>query len=243
MKLIHIISISDGNEQDLKNTIKSVKNQKLKYYKHIIVAKFLSKKFIQKNKSGKTLFIVGKDTGLFDAMNIGENLSNKNFTIYLNSGDIFFSNRSLNIISENLISKNNLNGQFMSILKYKNCYFYPKKSFFFKKNILAHNAFVRSPTKKKIFFNKKLIITADGDWMKKCIKINGLKKVYIPITIFSLGGQSNLPNYKTILWRKKEGNYLNIFKEILKYILLKSLSIKLFYILIYSKKYHLKYKK
>jgi hypothetical protein len=243
MKLIHVISISDGNEKDLKITIKSVRSQKFKNYKHIVVAKFLSKGFLQKNKSNKTLFVVGKDKGLFDAMNIGENLSTKNFTIYLNSGDIFFSEKSLDTINSNLISKTSVSGQFISVLKYKNCYFYPKKNYFFKKNTLAHNAFVRSPMKKKIFFNKDLIITADGDWMKRCIKISSIKKIYIPVTIFSLGGQSNLPNSKTILWRKKEGNYLNIFKEILKYILLKLLGIKLFYILIYSTKYNLKYKK
>ena len=35
MKFINVISVSDGNEKDLKSTIKSVKNQNYKHYKHI----------------------------------------------------------------------------------------------------------------------------------------------------------------------------------------------------------------
>ena len=48
MKFINVISVSDGNEEELKLTIKSVKNQKFNFYKHIIIAKKLSKKFIKK---------------------------------------------------------------------------------------------------------------------------------------------------------------------------------------------------
>ena len=60
MKFIKVISVSDGNEKDLKSTVDSVKNQIYQNYKHIIIAKKLSKKFIKKNKSIKNKFIIGK---------------------------------------------------------------------------------------------------------------------------------------------------------------------------------------
>ena len=89
MKSINIISISDGNEEDLNKTILSVKSQSIKKYKHIIIAKKLSKKFIKNNKYNKLFFIVGKDKSRYDAMNIGENISNKKFAKddYLNHID------------------------------------------------------------------------------------------------------------------------------------------------------------
>ena len=95
MKIINIISVSDGNKKDLKKTIDSVKNQNFKKYKHFIIAKKLEKKFLKKNKSNKIKFIVGKDSSIYNAMNIGEKLTYNNFTIYLNSGDVFSNNPKL----------------------------------------------------------------------------------------------------------------------------------------------------
>ena len=244
MKSINIISISDGNEEDLNKTILSVKSQSIKKYKHIIIAKKLSKKFIKNNKYNKLFFIVGKDKSRYDAMNIGENISNKKYVLYLNSGDIFYSNKSLHYIFHKLIFKSNLNGQFVSVLKYKNYFFYPRKSFFNNNNSLTHSSYIRAPIKKKkqILFNTEHLITADGDWMKKNIRINGIKKFYIPISLFSLDGISTLPSLKTINIKKKLGS-VNFFKEIIKFILVKTLSRTLFYKLIYCTKYKVKNEK
>ena len=236
MKFINVISVSDGNEKDLKLTITSVKNQNHKKYKHIVVAKKLPKKFIFKHKSKKIKFIIGKDKSIYNAMNIAENLSFNNYSIYLNSGDTFFSNNSLKIISKMLKLKKNL--QFVSVLKFRDIYFYPKKKYFFNQNTLTHSSFVRSPISKNetIFYNENFLITADGNWMKQNIKINGLKKIYLPISIFSLDGVSTLPSIKTIKMKKNTG-FKNLIKEVFKFIILKFLTRKFFYKLIYSHKY------
>lgn len=242
--LINIISVSDGNENDLKLTIQSVKSQIYTSYSHIIIAKKLSKKFILKNKSNRIMFIVGKDKSIYNAMNIGESKSYKNHTIYLNSGDIFFSKKSLSVINKKLISRCNFNGQFISILRYRSDFFYPKKSFFFNKNTLTHSSFVRSPRNKDqtIFYNEKHIITADGTWMKKNIKLNGLRKIYFPITIFTLDGISTLPTFKTIVIKGQLG-IIDLAKETIKYILLKLVGKHFYYRLIYLQKYDLKNEK
>ena len=240
MKYIYVITISDGNEEDLKFTIESIKTQKYKFYKHIIIVKKLSKNFMKRNKTNKIFYIVGKDKSLYNAMNLGVNVSKKYYTIYINAGDSFFSNTSLSLINKKLSTKKFFNAQFVSVLKYKNYFFYPKKKFFFDEDTLAHNSFVRAPIKdKKVLFNEELTITADGKWMKENIKLNGLKRFYIPLSIFTLGGQSNLPSIWSILERNKLG-YKSSFKEVIKYIFVKFLGKKLFYILIYSKKYHIK---
>jgi hypothetical protein len=242
MKIINIITVSDGNENDLKLTINSVKKQNFNFYKHIVIAKRLSKKFILENKLKNLKFIIGKDTSIYNAMNIGEKLTFNNHSIYLNSGDVFFSNNSLNIISKNI--KSNSNVQFVTILRLRNQFFYPKKNFFFDKRTLTHSSFVRAPLKKKkiIFYDENYLITADGKWMRENIKINGLKKLYLPISIFSLDGISTLPSYKTIIMKKNTG-FINLLKEIIKFIILKFTSRRFFYRLIYSSKYKLKNEK
>lgn len=241
MKFINVISVSDGNEKELELTIRSLKNQKFNFYKHIIIAKKLSKKFIIKNKSSKITFIVGKDKSIYNAMNIGEKISFNKHTIYLNAGDILHSNKTLRTISNKLIKTKNLNVQFVSILKFNKNLFYPKKSYFYNINTHTHSSFIRSPITKKniIFYDESFKITADGQWMRKNIKVNGLKKFYIPISVFSLNGISTLPSIKTILIKMRI-SLKDFFKELIKYIISKFLSKKLFYSIIYSNKYFLK---
>lgn len=241
MKFINVISVSDGNEEELKLTIKSVKNQKFNFYKHIIIAKKLSKKFIKKNKSRKITFIVGKDKSIYNAMNIGEKISFNKHTIYLNSGDIFYSDKTLKTISNKLNQTKNFNVQFVSVLKFKTNLFYPRKKYFHNINTYTHSSFIRSPILKKkiIFYNENFEITADGQWMRENTKENGLKKFYIPISIFSLNGISTLPSTKTILIKMRIG-FNDFFKEVIKYAISKFLSKKLFYLIIYSNKYFLK---
>ena len=78
--------------------------------------------------------------------------------------------------------------------------------------------------------------------MKENIKKNGLKKIYLPITIFSLDGLSTFPSLKTIIM-KKNLDIKGLAKEIIKFIISKFTSRKFFYKLIYSTKYNYKYGK
>lgn len=238
MKFINVISVSDGSEKELELTIKSVRNQKFNFYKHIVIAKKLSKKFIIKNKSRKIIFIVGKDKSIYNAMNIGEKISFKKHTIYLNSGDVFYSNKTLRTISSKITKTKNLNIQFVSILKFNKILFYPKKKYFYNVHTHTHSSFIRSPITKKniILYNENFKITADGQWMRENAKLNGLKKFYIPTTVFSLNGISTLPSIKTILIKKRI-SLKDFYKEIIKYIISKLVSKKLFYLIIYSNKY------
>ncbi len=241
MKFINVVSVSDGNENELEQTIKSVRNQKFNFYKHVIIAKKLSKKFIIKNKSKKIIFIVGKDKSIYNAMNIAEKICFKKHTIYLNSGDTFYSNKTLRTVSSKLTKTKNLNIQFVSILKLNKTLFHPRKKYFYNAQTYTHSSFIRSPIAKKniIFYNENFKITADGEWMRENIKLNGLKKFYIPITVFSLNGISTLPSIKTILIKKKT-SFKDFIKEIIKYILSKFLSKKFFYLTIYLNKYFVK---
>ena len=235
MKPIHIITISDGNISDLTLTLKSINNQNYQNYRNIIITKTkivgLNKKLITK----KRLFYHKKNSSIYEAMNYGIKKSKNNYVFFLNAGDIFSTKSSLKKIGEHLNPKTCL--MYVSILKNNNDYFIPKKNIFFSENFLSHNSFIRPPNSDDLGFNAKYRITADGEWMKYNIKKFRIKKIYSIITIFYLGGISNLPSKRSIQMKLNTGK-ISIMKELIKLILLKIVGKKKFFRIIYYFKYN-----
>ena len=131
MNPIHIITISDGNIDDLTLTLKSINNQNYQNFKNIVISKTkiigLNKKLIAK----KRLFYHKRNSSIYEAMNYGIKKSKNNYVFFLNAGDIFSTKSSLKKIREHLNPKTCL--MYVSILKNNNDYFMPKKIFFFQK--------------------------------------------------------------------------------------------------------------
>ena len=72
--------------------------------------------------------------------------------------------------------------------------------------------------------------------IKNNIKRYGIIKKYEPLTIFYLGGISNFPSIRTLKLKINTG-MINIFKELIKFLLLKIVGNKFFYRTIYYFKY------
>ena len=72
--------------------------------------------------------------------------------------------------------------------------------------------------------------------MRKNIKRYSIKKIYETVTIFYLGGISNLPSRRSLSMKLNTG-ILSILKEFIKFLLLKLLGQKKFYKIIYFFKY------
>lgn len=236
MKSIHIITVSDGKLRPLKLTLKSIDSQNFKNFKNFVISKKKISNIKKKYKSRKRVFIHKENSSIYEAMNYGLAKSNSNHLIFLNSGDTFFSNSSLEIIAH-YITKNPKNClMFISVLKNGKDYFIPKKNIFFSKNFLTHSSFIRPPNKKDLGFNIKYKITADGDWMKNNLKTFEMKKIYNSITTFHLGGVSNLPSKKSLKMKINSG-LISISKELIKFLLLRLIKKNLFYKTIYYFKY------
>ena len=233
MKLA-VISIHSGKEEKIIKTCYSVDSQILKPDLHLVVSKkVLLKKIIYKKNYRKIIF--GKDNSIYDAMNLGLLNTKKYLILFLNSGDIFFSNKSIFYIKKFIRSNNCL--QFKTVLKFKNNYFYPKKNFFMSKKYFAHPSFLRPPTLnlfKKFDLKKGMI--ADMIWIKENIKIHKLIKIDQFLSIHFLGGISSNPSINSIKFFKQSGRIFFI-KEIIKFFLKKILNLKLYYKLIYLNKF------
>ena len=236
MSKINIITVSDGNLNALKKTMNSIDCQTFKKFKNIIVSKKKIKKIDNKFKKNR-VFIIKKNSSIYDAMNFGLKLSNKKYIIFLNSGDVFYSNKSLEKIKYN--SNNFKLGSclmFVSVLKNEEDYFFPKKKLFNSKNFFTHSSFIRPLVKFDNGFNILKQVTADGNWMKNHKKKFGIKKIYKILTVFYLGGVSNFPSKKSIVMKSNTG-MISFIKELLKFFLLRIVGKKFFYRIIYYFKY------
>ena len=238
MKNIHIITITDGNINSLNLTLKSIDKQKYKNYKNLIISKVKLKTLGKKFKNTKRIFYYKKNSSIYEAMNLGLKKSESKYLIFLNAGDTFASKSSLQKISKiiNINNKSKSCLMLISILKNNKDYFIPKKKTFFSKDFLTHSSFIRPEIKKDLGFNVKKQVTADGLWMKNNIKKFNIKKIYSVLTIFYLGGVSNLPSKRSLKMKANTG-MISIIKELLKFSLLKIVGKDSFYKIIYYFKY------
>ena len=238
MKNIHIITITDGNINSLNLTLKSIDKQKYKNYKNLIISKVKLKALDKKFKNTRRIFYYKKNSSIYEAMNLGLKKSKNKYLIFLNAGDTFASKSSLQKISKIINSNNKSKSCLMliSILKNNKDYFIPRKKTFFSKDFLTHSSFIRPEIKKDLGFNVKNQVTADGLWMKNNIKKFNIKKIYNILTIFYLGGVSNLPSKRSLKMKANTG-MISIIKELLKFSLLKIVGKNSFYRIIYYFKY------
>ena len=103
--IISIIIVSLNTKAEFLKTLNSIKNQKFNNYEVIVIdgdSTDGTVKEIENNKKFITKYIIGKDKGIYDAMNKGIKLASGDWIMFLNSGDIFFNNfvlQKLNINS------------------------------------------------------------------------------------------------------------------------------------------------
>jgi len=97
-KLVSIIVVSLNTKKKFLKTINSIQRQDYQNYEIIIVdGKSIDGtiKEIKKIKNKKVKYIIQKDNGIYDAMNKGIKKSKGEWIIFLNSGDIFYSQNVL----------------------------------------------------------------------------------------------------------------------------------------------------
>ena len=218
MKKFSIITIHKGNTKNLLRTVDSILKQSKNPSQHIIISPKLSKNF-RKNYNKKFVkYIIGKDKSIYNAMNIGLNITNKNYVLFLNSGDELENINSVKTIFK-IIQKNpNYIYIFKVSLKFNNNLYVPKKNYFFSSNYFPHPGFLRPPlikNRKIIFFNETFDTISDGIWMEENLKNNKSKKIDKVLVKHYLGGISSIPTYKLAIEKMKISKS-RFIKEIVK---------------------------
>ena len=106
MSLFTIIIVSYNTKNEFIKTLNSVKRQTYKKYEVIIIDGYSNDgtiDLIKKIKDKRINFLIERDNGIYDAMNKGIKKANGQWTLFLNSGDIFVDQNIL--INVNAIIK------------------------------------------------------------------------------------------------------------------------------------------
>ena len=118
--LFSIITPVLNNKEGIIKTIDSLKIQEFKDFEHIIVDGGSTDGTLEiiKNEKKITKWISEKDKGIYDAINKGLEISKGKYINTINSGDYYYSSKSLNFIKK-YFEKNDVSFVFGAVLKKK----------------------------------------------------------------------------------------------------------------------------
>lgn len=104
---VSIVTIVYNGLMEIEETILSVINQTYKNIEYVIIdgnSKDGTQNIIKNHQNKIDYWVSEPDNGVYDAMNKGIALATGDWICFINSGDSFYSNQSLNCVFEKLIS-------------------------------------------------------------------------------------------------------------------------------------------
>lgn len=241
--MITVIVVSLNTKNDFLNTINSIISQSEKIELIVVDGQSVDGTLeeIKKYSNFIEKIIIEKDSGIYSAMNKGINFATKKWTFFLNSGDIFFNNKTIKNMVE--IFRKNDNFDVIignSIVKKKNhLTLSPRKKY---NNNTVHSCFSHQSTftktehLRKYPFDTSYRFASDFDFFSKLFY---LKKnfLYVDeiISINKIGGISDtnrlrvFSEFKKIILKQNKSFiniikinlliYFNFLKKLLKFIL------------------------
>ena len=220
-----IITVTKNTEKKIDLTIRSVLSQNFKNFEYIVVDGHSNDNTftkITKYKDNKKIKIFQRyDKNFYDSLNYAISKAKGNYISILNSGDIFFSNKILKKIQNNIFKYKSFDFYFSNLVYYNKNIEVKRiwKSYELKNNLsdafkIAHpTVFLVNKIAKKYKYNDNYNISADLDFILKLIQNN---ITYKYLNFFTIGmeakGMSSSLNYSIIKIRED----LNIHKRYFK---------------------------
>ena len=209
--LFSIITPVLNNKDGLLETIKSIKKQNFENYEYIVIDGGSTDGTLEiiKNEKIITKWISEKDKGIYDAINKGLRLSNGKLINTINSGDYYYSNKSLEIIKD-YFENNKVSFVFGAVLKKKIHYkFQPNKMFWTFNFYPAHSSgfFIKKEVHDKVGdYSLKFPCSSDYDFFWRLIKKNNHKGISTKkneiIGVFESGGFSSRYGVFKHIWEE-----------------------------------------
>lgn len=200
MKL-SIITINLNHAEGLKRTFQSIIEQSFQDFEYILIDGDSNDGSIEAIDSFRhriNHMLVERDSGIYNAMNKGIQLASGTYLLFLNSGDVLYSNRTIQSIISLLGREGIIYGDLIWRDGLSTCYPSNLQFSFLKKRSLPHQA---SFIKKEVFdhvglYDENLRITSDWKFFLNAIcKFNvTYKKIDQIIAIQEPGGISDSVN-------------------------------------------------
>lgn len=217
--LFSIVTATYNSEKTLERTLKSIINQTYSNYEVIIVdgnSSDSTLEILSTYKNYIKILVSEEDEGIYDAFNKGVRLSHGEFVYFLNSDDNFKDKNVLKDVAEFYqVNHGNLDFIYANVEVVdshgETLYLAGKESDVndFKSGLTyPHQGFLASRKLFDLFgfFDQKLKIVADLDFMIKCFKNKDLKSAYFNRVLaeFNQGGMSTDYNNRQSVIREVE---------------------------------------
>lgn len=188
---ISIITINYNNSIGLKRTIKSVLSQTYKHYEYIIVdgaSNDESLNILKKNVNKISHIIREPDNGIYEAMNKGIRIASGEYIIFMNSGDEFYANDTLEKCIIELKNDDFIVGDSWNIRADGNgCLWKMPDTIdldYLMMHSLSHQStFTKSYILKKYPYREDLGIVADWEQSLKQLVFKGCSYRHLPVCI------------------------------------------------------------
>jgi len=238
-KKLAIITIHKGDFKNLKKTVLSVDRQTIFPDLHLLIIKKIGFNHSRIYINEKRKVIISNDNSLYEAMNIGIENSKDFNIVFLNSGDVFHSQNSVEFIKSKICGLKCL--IFKTNLILNNNSYFPTNFFFNNLNYSPHPSFIRPPVIKPMYFQVYPKTFSDSIWMRKYRNSIGVKKINKTISNFFIHDaevSSTVPSIKSIKWHINS-SFIELLKEIIKFLIYNLIGKKKYYAIIFFKKFKL----
>ncbi len=188
--LVSIITVNLNNDLGLEATLKSIESQSYKNVEVVFVdggSTDQSLHIIKTYNKLITTTIIGQDSGIYDAMNIGlKHISiGSDFIVFLNSGDVFSGPE---VIQTVMNQANPLENYYGNVLKGALISYHNKRINLrgLASHMICHQAlFFSSVLHRKLSYNIEFTLAADYDLLIRAVK-NKWKFNYVGVTVATL---------------------------------------------------------
>lgn len=200
---VTIITVCYNALEMLKKTMQSVDNQNYNNLEYIVIDGCSTDGTVDflKNYKGKlSKYVSEPDKGIYDAMNKGVSFATGNYVIFLNAGDLFAENDTLDkIFSSKNYEADVIYGDVLKTGKDGKLFLKPaEKSHNAHKMYFCHQScFTKLECLQQFPFDTKYKMSADFNFFKM-LTLNGktFKQLDIPVAIFDTTGVSNAKRSK-----------------------------------------------
>ncbi|RZJ49551.1 MAG: glycosyltransferase [Flavobacterium sp.] len=210
MPKISIITVNLNNLSGLQKTVKSILSQTFKEFEFIIVdgnSTDGSKEYIQEVSENLSQWISEPDKGIYNAMNKGIRMAKGEYLCFLNSGDIFLDNSTLEKVHSKLSEEADIyyGDVVWDQVNKKRIIPAPKKlsyPFLLTHNVNHQSCFIKKTLFDDIFYyNENFHIISDWEFLiyAVCKKQIPTKHLEMTVSVYDASGiSSDVKNKKAI---------------------------------------------
>lgn len=185
MKL-SVITVNYNDRPGLQKTLLSIIGQTYTDYEYIIIdggSTDGSVDLIRQYSDSISYWVSERDKGIYNAMNKAIDVANGEYCIFMNSGDTFFSNETIEQVFSKNPSEDIICGNTQTIEKLKEAPDEITFEYLFSNAICHQCAFIRTSLMAKYKYDEKYRIVADRKFFLQALILDNCSYLKVPVTV------------------------------------------------------------